>query len=125
MLCLIFLVSSSAWLAKASRDRVDAMQWQEQPEHTETVLILARGTAANVILSIGSWVVSVVLTLVTILQSDEPNFNWSFKILMIMGEFFQVCAAFYLSKTSKSARPARARTRRAIRQLLRRCPFAD
>ena len=72
-LSLFFLISSSAWVCKSTRDRVDVTNelWEEGDERlTPVILRLARGTGTNVLLCLTSWLSSFVLTLVCIWKSE-------------------------------------------------------
>ena len=71
-LSLFFLISSSAWVCKSTRDRVDVTNelWEEGDEQlTPVILRLARGTGANVLLCLTAWLSSLALTLVCIWKS--------------------------------------------------------
>ena len=71
-LSLFFLISSSAWVCKSTRDRVDVTNelWEEDERLTPVILRLARGTGTNVLLCLTSWLSSFVLTLVCIWKSE-------------------------------------------------------
>ena len=70
-LSLFFLISSSAWVCKSTRDRVDVTNelWEEDERLTPVILRLARGTGANVLLCLTAWLSSLALTLVCIWKS--------------------------------------------------------
>ena len=79
-LSLFFLISSSAWVCKSTRDRVDVTNelWEEDERLTPVILRLARGTGTNVLLCLTAWLSSFVLTLVCIWKSEYvPHLSFS------------------------------------------------
>ena len=59
---------------------------------------MARGTGTNVLLCITAWAGSVVLTFICIWKSTNESFDSTLKLLLSMGEIFQIVSAFWLSK---------------------------
>ena len=105
ILSLFFLICSTAWVCKSTRDRADVKNklWGEDEQLTPLILRLARGTGSNVILNVTALVSSIVLTLVCIWKSDSSEFDSTLKLLLTMGEVFQTIAAFWLSKIVRDA----------------------
>ena len=101
ILSLFFLVCSASWVCKTTRDRSDVSNelWDGDERMTPVILRLARGTGTNVILCITAWVSSVLLTFICIWKSTNESFDSTTKLLLSMGEVFQVLSAFWMAKT--------------------------
>jgi len=101
ILSFFFLVCSASWVCKSTRDRSDVKNelWVPEDERmTRVILRLARGTGTNVLLCATAWISSVVLTLICIWKSTNESFDSTLKLLLSMGEVFQVISAFWMSK---------------------------
>jgi len=103
-----FLICSASWVCKTTRDRSDVTNglWEETDRRdrmTPVILRLARGTGTNVLLCIVAFAGSVILTLICIWKSSNEGFDSTLKLLLTMGEFFQVVAAFWMAKTVRDA----------------------
>eukprot|EP01050_Picozoa_sp_SAG11_P020050 SAG11_NODE_3310_length_2531_cov_4.143092_1_plen_427_part_00 len=107
VLSLFFLVCSASWVCKTTRDRSDVSNklWEGDDARVTipVILRLARGTGTNVILCVTAWVSSVLLTLICIWKSTNENFDSTIKLLLSMGEIFQILSAFWLAKTVRDS----------------------
>ena len=113
LLSLFFLVCASSWLCKQVRDRADVNNemWEKDEKMTKVILFLARGTGTNVILCVTAFAASILLTLVIVWKSENPNFDSTLKLLITMGLAFMVIAAFYAAKTIRdNAIPGRVQS---------------
>jgi len=102
-----FLICSASWVCKTTRDRSDVTNglWSDvNPEAMKPVILrLARGTGTNVLLCIVAFSGSFFLTLVCIWKSSNESFDSTLKLLLTMGEVFQIIAAFWAAKTVRDA----------------------
>ena len=100
-----FLICSASWVCKTTRDRSDVNNglWENTDRMTPVILRLARGTGTNVLLCTVAFAASVILTLICIWKSSNDSFDSTLKLLLTMGEFFQVIAAFWMAKTVRDA----------------------
>lgn len=67
------------------------------------ILRLARGTGTNVRLCVVAWVGSILLTFICIWKSTNESFDSSLRLLLSMGEIFQVISAFWMAKTVRDS----------------------
>lgn len=105
ILSFFFLVCSASWVCKTTRDRSDVTNglWENNERMTPVILRLARGTGTNVLLCFVAFAGSVILTLVCIWKSSNESFDGTLKLLLTMGEIFQIIAAFWASKTVRDS----------------------
>ena len=87
-LSFCFLICSSAWVCKSTRDRSDITNdlWKygNQDVMTPVILHLARGTGTNVVLCLISFVGSITLTFICIWKSSTETFDSTLKLLLTM-----------------------------------------
>ena len=88
VLSFCFLICSSAWVCKSTRDRSDIQNelWNggDQNAMTHVILHLARGTGPNVLLCLMSFVGSILLTFICIWKSSTESFDSTLKLLLTM-----------------------------------------
>lgn len=92
-------------MCKTTRDRSDVTNglWANDEAMVPVIFRLARGTGTNVLLCVVAFSASVILTLVCIWKSSNESFDTTLKLLITMGEFFQVVAAFWAAKTVRDS----------------------
>jgi hypothetical protein len=88
VLSFCFLICSSAWVCKSTRDRSDIQNelWNsgDRDAMTRVILHLARGTGPNVLLCLMAFVGSILLTFICIWKSSTESFDSTLKLLLTM-----------------------------------------
>ena len=90
VLSFCFLICSSAWVCKSTRDRSDIENdlWNgdqvDRVAMTRVILHLARGTGPNVLLCLMAFVGSILLTFICIWKSSTESFDSTLKLLLTM-----------------------------------------